>query len=207
MRFVVDGATRATQLQSGEAQIAKSLPVANLATLEDDSNLEVHQLGLRRTTVMMLNTSRPPFDEPLVRQAIQKAVDTQAIVDGVYEGAGTAAVGPFGPDTDWAPEGAEAVTADVDEARDLLDQAGVDPESLTFELQAYVERPELADVAAEMKVSCLEVFGPLCTVSPYDSLDEALALANGTEYGLQAGVFTGAPAQTMPQAPPPGPGF
>jgi acyl-CoA reductase-like NAD-dependent aldehyde dehydrogenase len=42
-----------------------------------------------------------------------------------------------------------------------------------------------------MKVSCLEVFGPLCTVTPYDSLDEALALANGTEYGLQAGIFTG----------------
>jgi acyl-CoA reductase-like NAD-dependent aldehyde dehydrogenase len=48
----------------------------------------------------------------------------------------------------------------------------------------------LADVKPEMKVSCLEVFGPLCTVTPYDSLDEALALANGTEYGLQAGVFT-----------------
>ena len=48
----------------------------------------------------------------------------------------------------------------------------------------------LADVTPEMKVSCLEVFGPLCTVTPYDSLAEALELANGTEYGLQAGVFT-----------------
>jgi acyl-CoA reductase-like NAD-dependent aldehyde dehydrogenase len=49
----------------------------------------------------------------------------------------------------------------------------------------------LADVTSEMKVSCLEVFGPLCTVSAYDSVDEAFALANGTEYGLQAGIFTG----------------
>jgi acyl-CoA reductase-like NAD-dependent aldehyde dehydrogenase len=49
----------------------------------------------------------------------------------------------------------------------------------------------LADVTPEMKVSCLEVFGPLCTVTPYDSLEEAFALSNGTEYGLQAGVFTG----------------
>ncbi len=49
----------------------------------------------------------------------------------------------------------------------------------------------VADVTPEMKVSCREVFGPLCTVSPYDSLDEAFELANGTEYGLQAGVFTG----------------
>jgi acyl-CoA reductase-like NAD-dependent aldehyde dehydrogenase len=49
----------------------------------------------------------------------------------------------------------------------------------------------LADVTPEMKVSCLEVFGPLCTVTRYDSLDEAYDLANGTEYGLQAGIFTG----------------
>jgi acyl-CoA reductase-like NAD-dependent aldehyde dehydrogenase len=48
----------------------------------------------------------------------------------------------------------------------------------------------LGDVTPEMKVSCLEVFGPLCTVSAYDSIEEAFALANGTEYGLQAGIFT-----------------
>src|SRR6186997_234581 len=48
----------------------------------------------------------------------------------------------------------------------------------------------VADVAPDMKVSCQEVFGPLCTVSPYDSSDEAFELANGTEYGLQAGIFT-----------------
>ena len=48
----------------------------------------------------------------------------------------------------------------------------------------------LADVTPDMKVSCLEVFGPLCTVSRYESVDEAFELANGTEYGLQAGIFT-----------------
>jgi acyl-CoA reductase-like NAD-dependent aldehyde dehydrogenase len=48
----------------------------------------------------------------------------------------------------------------------------------------------LGDVTPEMKVSCLEVFGPLCTVTPYESLEEAFELANGTEYGLQAGIFT-----------------
>jgi acyl-CoA reductase-like NAD-dependent aldehyde dehydrogenase len=34
------------------------------------------------------------------------------------------------------------------------------------------------------------VFGPVVTVNPYDTLDEALDLANGTKYGLQAGIFT-----------------
>jgi acyl-CoA reductase-like NAD-dependent aldehyde dehydrogenase len=48
----------------------------------------------------------------------------------------------------------------------------------------------IANPAPELKVSCQEVFGPVCTVNPYDSLDEAIELANGTPYGLQAGVFT-----------------
>jgi acyl-CoA reductase-like NAD-dependent aldehyde dehydrogenase len=34
------------------------------------------------------------------------------------------------------------------------------------------------------------VFGPVCTITAVDSLDEAVELANGTRYGLQAGVFT-----------------
>jgi acyl-CoA reductase-like NAD-dependent aldehyde dehydrogenase len=48
----------------------------------------------------------------------------------------------------------------------------------------------LADVNPDMKVCAREVFGPVVTVSTYDSLDEALALANDTVYGLQAAIFT-----------------
>ena len=55
----------------------------------------------------------------------------------------------------------------------------------------------LADVTPEMKVSCAEVFGPVCTVTPYESLEEGLALANGTEFGLQAGIFTASLSTAM----------
>ena len=48
----------------------------------------------------------------------------------------------------------------------------------------------IAGAPADAQVSCDEVFGPVCTVTPFDTLDEAIALANGTRFGLQAGVFT-----------------
>jgi acyl-CoA reductase-like NAD-dependent aldehyde dehydrogenase len=48
----------------------------------------------------------------------------------------------------------------------------------------------VAGAPPDAKVSCEEVFGPLCTVTPYDTLDDAVALANGTRFGLQAGIFT-----------------
>ena len=97
---------------------------------------------------MMLNNSRPPFDNPLVRQAIQSAIDTQAIADGIYEGVMSPAIGPFSPDQPWAPQDGSPVSQDLDEAKRLFDEAGVDPSTLSFDLMAYVSRPEFADVAA-----------------------------------------------------------
>jgi acyl-CoA reductase-like NAD-dependent aldehyde dehydrogenase len=58
-------------------------------------------------------------------------------------------------------------------------------------LEGELLRPTVvADAPPDAKVSCEEVFGPLCTVTPFDSFDEAIGLANGTRYGLQAGIFT-----------------
>jgi len=59
------------------------------------------------------------------------------------------------------------------------------------ELEGDLIRPTvIANPAPEDKVSCEEVFGPVCTVTAVDSLDEAIRLANGTRYGLQGGIFT-----------------
>jgi acyl-CoA reductase-like NAD-dependent aldehyde dehydrogenase len=59
------------------------------------------------------------------------------------------------------------------------------------DLDGELIRPTvIANATPELRVSCEEVFGPVVTVNPYESLDDALQLANGTRYGLQAGIFT-----------------
>ena len=59
------------------------------------------------------------------------------------------------------------------------------------DLDGELIRPTvIANPGRDDKVSCEEVFGPVCTVTSVDSLDEAIELANATRYGLQAGVFT-----------------
>jgi acyl-CoA reductase-like NAD-dependent aldehyde dehydrogenase len=59
------------------------------------------------------------------------------------------------------------------------------------ELEDELIRPTvIANPGRRDEVSCEEVFGPVCTVTAVDSIDEAIALANSTRYGLQAGIFT-----------------
>jgi len=54
----------------------------------------------------------------------------------------------------------------------------------------FYEPTVLANTTPEMKVRCEEIFGPVTTVSSYQTWEEALAEVNNSEYGLQAGVFT-----------------
>lgn len=55
---------------------------------------------------------------------------------------------------------------------------------------ALVAPTLLADVSPKMRISCDEVFGPTVGVTRAASIDEAIALANDTRYGLSAGIFT-----------------
>ena len=96
---------------------------------------------------------------------------------------------PADEETDVGPlidgDARDRVLAWIEEARaagaEVLTGGGLEGELL---------RPTvLANAGPELKVSCEELFG-VCTVTPYDTLDEAIDLANGTRYGLQAGIFT-----------------
>ncbi len=56
--------------------------------------------------------------------------------------------------------------------------------------ETIVEPTVLSNVKPGMKVFNREIFGPVVVISRFDDIDEALELANATEYGLQAGVYT-----------------
>ena len=55
---------------------------------------------------------------------------------------------------------------------------------------AIVEPAIVADVRSDMRISCDELFGPAVGLTRFESVDEAIASANDTNYGLSAAVFT-----------------
>ena len=55
---------------------------------------------------------------------------------------------------------------------------------------SMVEPTVLTDTTPNMRVNSAEIFGPVVTVEPYETFDEAIRLINGSQYGLQAGLMT-----------------
>jgi aldehyde dehydrogenase (NAD+) len=57
--------------------------------------------------------------------------------------------------------------------------------------KGYFHEPTVfVDVKAGMRIAREEIFGPVVSIIPCASLDEAIAIGNGVEYGLSASVYT-----------------
>jgi aldehyde dehydrogenase (NAD+) len=63
------------------------------------------------------------------------------------------------------------------------------PPGPQFETGNWIEPTIFTDVTNDMAIAREEVFGPVLTVLTYDTIDEAVAIANDTNYGLSAGVW------------------
>ena len=55
----------------------------------------------------------------------------------------------------------------------------------------YVKPTVFADVSSDLTIFREEIFGPVLSITTYDSEEEAIVLANDSEYGLSGGVWSG----------------
>ncbi|HEY2834671.1 MAG TPA: aldehyde dehydrogenase family protein [Sporichthyaceae bacterium] len=61
----------------------------------------------------------------------------------------------------------------------------------------YVKPTVFADVTPDMRIAREEIFGPVLSIMPYSDEDDAVRIANGTDYGLHGGVFSADPDRAL----------
>ncbi|WP_159612965.1 ABC transporter substrate-binding protein [Glutamicibacter sp. JC586] len=147
IRYITEGATRATQVQTGEADISMSIPATSLATLEADSKISVLKADSPRTSTLYLNNSRAPFDDVNLRKAATMSLDLPAMAASIYEGAAQPATGPFAPSEPWANSDLAVPAVNIEEAKKLVEASDYKQDK-PLEIIAITERAEFAGVGA-----------------------------------------------------------
>ena len=129
-KIVKDRTQQFNQLRAGEADaVLSSVPPAFVAELESNPDLKIAKGSDFFNYIFYTNGSREPFDDPAVRQAIAKAIDTKALVDVVLLGQGVELpLNWYHPDLAWSINiphvfDPEAAAAEL-EAAGLVDSDG-----------------------------------------------------------------------------------
>ena len=155
-----DPAVRLAKLRANECQVMAYPAPADLPGIKIDPQLTLLQQPGLNIGYLALNTTKKPFDDKRVRQAINLALDKKAILDAVYQGAGQPAKNLI-PPTLWSYNNAvQDYPHDPDAAKKLLTEAGY-PDGFETELWAMpVQRPYNPDarrVAELMQADLMKV--------------------------------------------------
>lgn len=167
--ITTDAAVRAQKLKAGECHIMPYPNAADVAGLKEDPNLTVLEQEGLNVAYLAYNTLVAPFDKVEVRKALNMAVNKQAIVDAVFQGAATVAKNPI-PPTMWSYNDAvEDDKYDPEAAKKMLEDAGVSglkmkiwampvarPYMLNARRAAELMQADLAKVGVEVEIVSYE---------------------------------------------------
>ncbi|MDV5860145.1 ABC transporter substrate-binding protein [Pseudomonas mendocina] len=120
-----DASVRMQKLKAGECHVTLFPRPADIASLQQDANLQMPEQAGFNVGYIAYNVTHPPFDKLEVRQALDMAVNKQAILNAVYQDAGQLAVNGM-PPTQWSyNEDIKDPAFDPEKAKELLKAAGV----------------------------------------------------------------------------------
>jgi peptide/nickel transport system substrate-binding protein len=123
--FISEPATEVAALQTGQIDLAPLLPADQAAPLRSDSNLTVTTVNGGRNIWVSMNTlADGPFQDQLVRQAMNYAVNKDSIVANLLNGAGVASGQPYNPNVFGYNPNVKPYPYDIDMAKQLLTAAG-----------------------------------------------------------------------------------
>lgn len=131
-RPLTDANTRVAEMLAGGIDVMVEIPPDNVSTF-DGNGFSLHEQAGPHLWFLILNTKEGPMADKRVRQAVNYAIDKQALVENVLQGTADVAAGPTPPAFAWAyNEELEPYPHDPERAKALIEEAGAAGSDLTF---------------------------------------------------------------------------
>lgn len=153
----------------------------NLPQFEADPRFQVLVGSTEGETILSTNNKMPPFDNPLVRQAVAHAIDRQAIIDGAMFGYGTPIGTHFAPHNPAYKDLTGQSAHDPDKARALLAEAGL-PDG--FETTLHLPPPSYARRGGEIIAAQLAEVGITAKITNVEWAQWLESVFRGKDFGL-----------------------
>jgi peptide/nickel transport system substrate-binding protein len=155
VKFYAEEAPMIVALQGDEVDFVEHFSVAGGAALLDNPDVQVIGISTATHRQLHMRTDKEPFTDARVRQAIALALDRNALVDGLWEG--RAEIGndsPFAPLYPSTDPSVPQREQDIDQAKQLLADAGA--EGFTVQLDTW-DGFEIPDLAQLVKNAAAEI--------------------------------------------------
>lgn len=153
---IPDGTVRLANLQSGDLDLIERMTPSDKQAVEGNSNLELviaptlGYQGIRINTNNGPRSENPLGQDPRVRQAFQLAIDKSIIAQIVGNDIWEPAQQPFSPASPYHDPSVEVTTRDVEAARALLDEAGIDRLPVELTIATSTQAAQLGELIQAM---------------------------------------------------------
>lgn len=172
VKNIGENASRRQMIESGEADITNSLMVEDLKALQNNKDVTVYQSNSFANVIGFFNTQSKPFDNKLVRQALNYAFPYDDVINYVSQGFATRPTGPI-PTAMWGSLEEPMYQYDLNKAKQLLTEAGYPDGGFDMKI-AYISGVEDRKKTAELYKSELEKLGINVEITgmPWDQMWE-----------------------------------
>lgn len=164
-RCIPEIASRSIEVETGGVDVAISVQASELDRLESNPDVTVFRKDAPTTNFLAFTCKNSPMDNVKVRQAIDMAINKQAILDVVYQGTGLIATGPMSPGI-WAfntelpehkydPEAAKALLAEAGYPDGLKLSITCNEDQTRLDIAEMVQS-QLAQIGVEIEIITLE---------------------------------------------------
>nr|WP_263327236.1 ABC transporter substrate-binding protein [Neobacillus sp. Marseille-Q6967] len=144
-RTIADNSARLNALMSGEIDMMDGLDPGTIEQIQADKNFQLISRPSLNIGYLGFTVTRKPFDNKLVRQALNHAVNKDEMIKAFFAGQADPAKNPIPPSVEGYNDAIDAYPYDVKKAKELLAEAGY-PDGFDMEVWAMpVSRPYMPD--------------------------------------------------------------